>query len=130
MIRLRGRFHSARPNQAAAADTRGTGPGTTAASRLRTRCPFLWCLTRNLGNGLLRTAGQPLKGCFQGGVVVSTQGLPAGGRRRGQGPDDDRKSDGISAQRQRTGFSQSPLNEVPDNSVPDTLGNDEADAAR
>ena len=50
-------------------------------------------------------------------------------RRRRQGPDHYGKPGTVLAQRGSTCFSQSPLNEVPDNSVPDTLGNDESDPA-
>src|SRR5689334_16881360 len=130
MRMLRGRFQMKLP-RAAAADFEER---TTAAVGSSTLCPFLCCCvrlrsSRPFSGHRRKAASQPPHGVFQGGVVIRQELIPAGCCGSWQSTHHNSESGTVLAQRDSASFSKSPLNEVPGNSVPDSLGNDEADAA-
>src|SRR6478735_342656 len=124
MRMFRGRFQRNFPTAAVTWRKRAT-----TAVALGTRCPLLCCTGRTFGGTPRRAASQPVQRRFQCSVVVRQQLVPAGGGGRRQRPHHNSESRTVLAQRGSTRFSQSPLNEVPDYSVPYTLGNNEPNPA-
>jgi len=102
---------------------------TTAEPSSCTRCPFRCSAAGTFRQRRRNRSAKPLPVCCQGGVEVAQQLFPIRGSRRRQGTDNNSKSGSLGFQRQRSSFPQSPLNEVPGDSVPDGFGNNEAESA-